>query len=117
MILEHSFHATALEDAQPTLAQAIYVTGGSLAMVTRNAWKSACKKIGEYGPRFTPPTYHHMRNQLLKRFYSNTEKEVDRLIINQCGFTIVSDRWSNVQRRPLINIMVFCPCICLNQHV
>lgn len=60
--LEYSFCATALEDAQLTLAQAIYVTSGSLAMVTHDAWKSAWKKIGEYGPGFTPPTYHHMRN-------------------------------------------------------
>ena len=112
VILERSFCATALEDAQLALAQAIYVTSGSLAMVTHDAWKSAWKKIGEYGPGFTPPTYHHMPNQLLNKCYSNTEKEVDRLIIksiDQCGCTIVSDGWSNVQRWPLINIMVFCP--------
>lgn len=110
--LVDSFRATALEEAQLALAKAIYFTGGSLAMVNHEEWKTAWKKIGEYGPTFTPPTYHHMRNQLLDKCYTNTQQDVERLIINamdQSGCTIVSDGWSNVQRRPLINIMVVSP--------
>ena len=107
-----SFRATALEEAQLALAKAIYFTGSSLAMVNHSEWKTAWKKIGEYGPGFTPPTYHHMRNHLLDKCYTNTQEDVERLEINatnQSGCTIVSDGWSNVQRRPLINIMVICP--------
>ena len=54
-----------------------------------------------------------MQNQLLDKCYSNTQEDVKRLLIdavNQSGCTIVSDGWSNVQRQPLINIMVVSPC-------
>lgn len=107
-----SFHATALEEAQLALAQAIFFTGASLSMVTRDAWKTSWKKIGEYGAGFTPPTYHHMRNQLLDKCHLNIKDEVQRLIISetvQSGCTIVSDGWSNVQRSPLINVKVVSP--------
>ena len=83
-----------MEEAQLALAKAIYFIGGSLAMVNHDEWKTAWKKIGEYGPTFTPPTYHHMRNQLLDKCYTNTQQDVERLIINamdQSGCTIVSE--------------------------
>ena len=110
--LVQSFRATALDEAQLAVAKAIYFTGSSLSMVNQDAWKTAWKKIGEFGPGFTPPTYNHMRNKLLEKCYLQTKENVERLIINttdQSGCTIVSDGWSNVQRRPLINIMLVCP--------
>ena len=70
-----------------------------MSMVTRDPWKNAWKKIGEYGPGFFPPSYHQMRITLLDKCYVDTQKEVDRLIlksIDQSGCTIVSDGWSNV---------------------
>lgn len=73
--LVESFRATALEEAQLALAKAVYFTGGSLAMVNHDEWKTAWKKIGEYGPGFTPPTYHHLRNQLLDKCYSETTQK------------------------------------------
>ncbi|MCO5575692.1 hypothetical protein L7F22_029496 [Adiantum nelumboides] len=83
-----------------------------MATVTRDAWKSAWKQIGEYDAGFTPPTYHHVKNQLLYKCYESTKTDVQRLIVattGQSGCTIVSDGWSNVQRRPLINVMLVCP--------
>ena len=65
--LVDSFCATTLEEAQLALAKAIYFTGSPLAMVNHSEWKTAWKKISEYGCGFTPPTYHHMRNQLLDK--------------------------------------------------
>ena len=110
--LVDSFCAIALEEAQLALAQDIFYTGSSLTMVNHNEWKSAWKKIGEFGQGFTHPTYHHMQNQLLDKCYSNTQQDVKRLLINtisQFGCTIVSNGWSNVQIWPLINIMLVSP--------
>ena len=108
--LVQSFCATALDKAQLAVAKAIYFTGSSLSMVNQDAWKSAWKKIEESSLDFTPPTYNHMRNQLLDTCYLQTKENVERLIINtteQSGCTIVSDGWSNVQRRPLITSCLF----------
>ena len=62
-------------------------------MVNHSEWKTTWKKIDEYGPGFTPPTYHHMRNHLLDKCYTGTQEDVERLVINatnQSGCTIVS---------------------------
>lgn len=78
--LEASFKAFALEEAQLALAKAVYFTRGSLFIVTRDAWKDASKCIGEYSAGYTPPTYHHMRNQILlaDKCYANTQHDVQR---------------------------------------
>ena len=77
-----SFHTSALEEAHLALAQAIFCTGSSLTMDNHDEWKSAWKKIGEFGQGFTPPTYHHMQNQLLDKFYSNMQQDVKKLLFD-----------------------------------
>jgi hypothetical protein len=110
--LQESFRESLLEDAQLALAQAIYCTGNAMAMVDSDHWKKAWKKIGEFGVGFSPPTYHSMRFELLEKCYEEVKERVQRVIlgnISLSGCTIVSDGWSNVQRRPLINVMVVSP--------
>lgn len=110
--LQESFRGPVLEDAQLSLAQAIFYTGNAMVMVDSDHWKRAWKKIGEFGPGFSPPTYHSMRNDLLDKCYEGVKERVQRIILSNIslsGCTIVSDGWSNVQRRPLINVMVVSP--------
>ena len=81
-------------------------------MVDNPHWKHAWKKIGEYGPGFCAPSYHTIRNDLLDKCYVEVKERVSRIVLSNIlysGCTIVSDGWSNVQRRPLINVMVVCP--------
>ena len=61
---------------------------------------------------FTPPTYHVMQNDLLEKCYAQVKERMQKVIFNNIelsGCTIVSDRWSNVQRKSLINLMVVLP--------
>ena len=53
-----------------------------------------------------------MQNDLLDKCYDHVKERVQRVILNNIllsGCTIVSDGWSNVQRKPLINIMIVSP--------
>ena len=53
-----------------------------------------------------------MQNDLLDKCYGHVKEHVQRVILNNIflyGCTIVSDGWSNVQRKPLINIMIVSP--------
>ena len=80
-----------------------------MLMVKSDHWKKTWKKIEEFGPGFSPPTYHSMQNDLLNKCYGHVKEHVQRVILNNIllsGCTIVSDGWSNVQRKPLINIMI-----------
>ena len=79
-------------------------------------WKSAWKKIGEFGAGFgagfTSPSYHVMRHIMLDKCTDLVKDRVQRVILSNLSFTgctIVCDGWSNVQRRPLINVMVVSP--------
>ena len=72
--LQESFRGPVLEDAQLSLAQAIFYTGNAMVMVDSDHWKRAWKKIGEFGPGFSPPTYHSMRNDLLDKCYEGVKE-------------------------------------------
>ena len=81
-------------------------------MVDNVHWKRAWKKIGEFGPGFNPPSYHCMRNDLLEKCYAQVKERVQRVILSNIelsGCSIVSDGWSNVQRKTLINVMIVSP--------
>ena len=72
-----------------------------MLMVESDHWKKAWKKIGEFGPSFSPPTYHSMQNDLFDKCYDHVKERVQRVILNNIflsGCTIVSDGWSNVQQ-------------------
>ena len=110
--LKESLRNGFLDEAQLDLGKAIYFSGSATMMVENDHWKKAWKTIGEFGPGFSAPTYHAIRNELLEKCYSQVKERVQRIILSNIEIsrcTIVSDGWSNVQRKPLINIMVVSP--------
>ena len=53
-----------------------------------------------------------MRHDILDKCYEEVKERVNRIIISNLpitGCSLVCDGWSNIQRRPLINIMVVSP--------
>ena len=56
--LHESLPNSMLDDANLALAQAIYFLGSAMLMVESDHWKKAWKKIVEFSPGFSPPTYH-----------------------------------------------------------
>ena len=87
------------DDAQMALAEAIYFSGSPMMMVDNAHWKTAWKRIGEFGPGFDPPSYHSMRNDLLEKCYAQVKERVQRVVLSNIelsGCDIVSDGWSNV---------------------
>lgn len=56
---------------------------------------------------YKPPTYNTLRTSLLQKERANVERLLDpiKTTWKEKGVTIVSDVWSDSQRRPLINFM------------
>ncbi|XP_074361159.1 uncharacterized protein LOC141701395 [Apium graveolens] len=56
---------------------------------------------------YVPPTYNALRTTLLQKERANVERLLVpiRTTWKEKGVSIVSDRWSDTQRRPLINFM------------
>ena len=53
-----------------------------------------------------------MQNDLLEKCYAQVKERVQRVILSNIalfGCSIVRDDWSNVQRKPLINVMIVSP--------
>ena len=72
---------------------------------------NACKKISDFGKGYVPPSSETMRTTLLKR---SKERVTGRLASikeswKKTGCTILSDGWSDMCHRPLINVLVYCP--------
>ena len=56
-----------------------------------------------------PPTYHAMQNDLSEKCYAHVKEHVQRVTLSNkelFGCMLVSNKWSNVQRKPLINTMI-----------
>ncbi|XP_057852417.2 uncharacterized protein LOC131062719 isoform X2 [Cryptomeria japonica] len=80
--------------------------------VARNPhFRNAVQKIAEFGKGYTPPGSEAIRTTLLQRSKDRvTEKLADvKATWKETGCTILSDGWSDMCQRPLINVLVSCP--------
>ncbi|GLJ54711.1 hypothetical protein SUGI_1175250 [Cryptomeria japonica] len=80
--------------------------------VARNPhFRNAVQKIAEFGKGYTPPGSEAIRTILLQRSKDRvTEKLADvKATWKETGCTILSDGWSDMCQRPLINVLVSCP--------
>ena len=59
---------------------------------------------------FLPPRYNALRTSLLKQERANIERLIQPIksLWTLKGVTLVSDGWTDVQRRPLINFIGIC---------
>jgi hypothetical protein len=62
------------------------------------------------GPSYVPPSEHKLRIVILERQVSNinVQKEQMRQTWVTAGSSIVMDGWTDIAKRPLINITVTC---------
>ena len=61
---------------------------------------------------YEPPSYHVMRTTLIESTKKHVQAEVKKATkqsIEAYGATICTDKWNNVTRRPLMNVMLLCP--------
>ena len=110
--LQESLRGKCIDNAQVALAKAIYFLRSPMMMVDNAHWKRAGRKIGEFGAGFDPPSYHVMQNDLLEKCYAQVKEHVQKVVLSNIellGCSIVSDGWSNIQRKPWINVMIISP--------
>ena len=87
LLLMRVFKSTLLEDAQLALAKAIFFSSSAMSMVDNMHWRSAWKKIGEFGAGFTSPSYHVMRHSMLDKCTDLVKERVQRVILSNLSFT------------------------------
>jgi len=80
--------------------------------VARNPYFiNACKKISDFGKGYVPPSSEKIRTTLLKRSKERVTSRLTKIKESwkKTGCTILSDGWSDMCHRPLINVLVSCP--------
>ncbi|XP_075499728.1 uncharacterized protein LOC142538252 [Primulina tabacum] len=109
--LEKAFNLNARDELHSEIARLFY-TGGLSFNIARNphyirAFSMATQRTIQ---GYLPPGYNLLRTTLLQREKAHIEKllEPTKAAWKQKGVSICSDGWSDVQRRPLINIMAVC---------
>nr|XP_023873559.1 uncharacterized protein LOC111986170 [Quercus suber] len=106
--LERAFQNSARHDLDSRIARMFY-TGGLPFNFARNPYyRSSYAYAATHNiPGYLPPGYNALRTTLLQKERAHVERLLkpikDSWLEN--GVSIVSDGWSDLQRRPLINIM------------
>lgn len=94
-----------------SVTRAFYSAGIPFSVINNSHLKQALADISKFGPGYTPPSEYTMRTSLLKNEVTKVESNIKSAIVNdidQTGATIVSDGWSNVDSKPLINYILVC---------
>ncbi|RZB42462.1 hypothetical protein D0Y65_053162 [Glycine soja] len=70
-----------------------------------------CEMIGKYGPGYRPPSYHDIREKLLKQAVQKTDDSLQefRDEWKRTGCSIMSYGWTDKKRRSICNFLVNSP--------
>lgn len=80
-------------------------------VATSPSYFNMLRSVGAYGRGLKPPSMYDLKTWVLKEELKNTEKNVNeiRKTWAKTGVTIMSDGWSDIKNRSLINILVNNP--------
>ncbi|XP_073046708.1 uncharacterized protein [Primulina eburnea] len=98
-------------DAVQKFARWMYDAGIAFNAVKYDSLKPMIEAIGQYGPGMKPPSYHEVREPLLKEEINHTKlilkQNEEEMAKNGC--TLMADGWRDRKGRSLINFLVNTP--------
>ncbi|XP_054797659.1 putative transcriptional regulator tpeD [Prosopis cineraria] len=106
--IERAFQQGARDNLTAEIARMFYSAGLSFNLARNPYFISAFQyAANNVIPGFKPPGYNALRSTLLQKERANVEKQLESIkgTWNHKGVSIVTDGWTDVQRRPLINFM------------
>ena len=96
------------DDTDDAIGKFLFANGIPFHVSRSPYYKEMVQAIAASGPSYVPPGEHKLRTVVLDRQVSNItmQKENMRLIWVKKGCSIVMDWWTDIYKRPLINIIV-----------
>lgn len=95
-------------DAVQKFARWMYDAGIAFSALKYDSFKPMIEAIGQYGPGLKPPSYHEVREPLLKEEINHTKmilkQNEEEMARNGC--TLMADGWRDRNGRSLINFLV-----------
>ncbi|XP_039155472.1 uncharacterized protein LOC104431857 [Eucalyptus grandis] len=106
--LENAFNMTQRERLDCEIARMFYSAGLPFNLARNPYFQSAFTYAANHNiAGYVPPKYNLLRTTLLQKEKANIDRLCApiKIMWNEKGVSIVSDGWSDSQRRPLINFM------------
>ena len=99
------------DEADDAIADFFMANGISFNATRSPYYKEMVKKIQAAGIGYVPPGYNKMRTSLLDRGVTRMQVLMEDLKQSwvHSGCSIVMDGWTNIQQRPLLNVIVTSP--------
>jgi hypothetical protein len=96
------------DDTDDAIGKFLSANGIPFHVVRFPYYKEMVQAIAKIGPSYVPPGEHKLRTTILDRQVSkiNVQKERMRQTWLRFGCSIVMDGWTDIRKRPLINIIV-----------
>ena len=93
------------------VADFLYENCLPLNIVNSRSWEILLESIGQYGSDYISPTYHQVREPLLEKAKIKTDnlKGKHEVAWKEYGCSLMSDGWTNMIGRHLINFLVNSP--------
>ena len=94
--------------ADGAIGRFIFANGIPFHVSRSPYYKEMVAAIADVGTSYVPPGEHKLRTTILENEVSkiNVQKEDMRQTWARCGCSIVMDGWTDIAKRPLINIIV-----------
>jgi len=96
-------------DAQ--IAEFFYTSAIPFNAIRNPAFIKMCDMIARYGVGYKPPSYHDIREKLLKQAMEKTDVVLEEYKEEwkRTGCTVMSDGWTDKKRRSICNFLVNSP--------
>ncbi|XP_059076562.1 uncharacterized protein LOC131039617 [Cryptomeria japonica] len=109
--VEALFNVKGREALESSVGRFFFANAIPFNVARSSYFKEMFMDIANFGPTATPPRDHKLRTTILDKEYSkiNVLMEDMKRTWMRIGCSIVSDEWTDVRHRPLINIIVTCP--------
>jgi hypothetical protein len=102
-----SFSTGCKAAADAAVAQFFYANGIAFSVVESKYFKEALSAVAKCGPSYKPPTRAALSGDLLSGAVTGVDKKLSefKAQMSITGTTLISDGWTNVQNRPIINFL------------
>ncbi|XP_047166554.1 uncharacterized protein LOC124835629 [Vigna umbellata] len=99
------------EEVDAQVAEFFYTSAIPFNVIRNPAFAKMCEMIGKYGVGYKPPSYHDIREKLLKQAVKKTDANLEEYKEEwkKTGCTIMSDGWTDRKRRSICNFLVNSP--------
>ena len=89
------------------LARWVYESAIPFNAVKNDAFQQLLEAVGQFGPRYIPPTQYQLGKPLLKQAVETTKETVKKQEEwKKSGCSIMTDAWSDRKRRSIMNLCV-----------